>query len=289
MKKIFLSMLLLFIATFLIACQNEEIPGSTPTVTINSVGSTFESEMIITIEAVNADVIYFSYDGTTFSEYTNALLITETTTVYAKAENENGMSDVINATFTKVISCTGTLVDGVCITGQAEKLYLSMADLSETDQFQISISIDDGDMITAANIIYDGNLSSFSVGSSMVIYQDLDGILLSYTKQGNTFIESDLGATTNHLFFLNFNYDQFTYANDLYLLNYGQYDTINSFVIELIPDGTASNFAITLTDDVIASMNFDIQVDLAIYHTEMIFSYEPIDIVVPIIEGGNNA
>ena len=60
----------------------------------------FEESMTVTITAEEGATIMYSYDGETWSTYTEPLVITETKTVYAKAVKGDVESTVVSATYT---------------------------------------------------------------------------------------------------------------------------------------------------------------------------------------------
>ena len=69
--------------------------------------------------------LYYSTDNLTWTAYTEALHLTETTTVYAKATKDGTDSEVVSATYTKVEPATGTCIvfnyqDDEAITSQQE-------------------------------------------------------------------------------------------------------------------------------------------------------------------------
>lgn len=288
MKKVLLFMILITMTIGLFACIQEDVVEDLPTVTLSPTGSDFDGDVTVTITATDADTVYYSYDGETYLTYTEALVITETTTVYAKAENSVGFSEVVEQTYTKHVVCDGTLVDGICITGDQEALYLSMVDLQAQDQFQIAISIDDSQLTVLAEIVYDGLLSAFRVGDEEVIYEVSGDVLNSYTKLGDSYLLTTSDVTTNdQLFFLALTYDQFSFSNEQYLLKYSEYSMLDGFVSSLVLDGTTSNFALSIHDGQIAEMAFDITVSLTVYHVQLTFSYEAVDLVVPTNIGGS--
>ena len=85
----------------------------------------FEGSMTVEITNNEADAaVMYSTDGTTWNEYTEALTITETTTIYAKAVKGNLESDVVSATYTKVEPVTYTLVNNVDELANGDKIIL---------------------------------------------------------------------------------------------------------------------------------------------------------------------
>ena len=83
------------------------VDGQVPVVTVAApslpASTTFEESMTVTItNNEEGATVYYSYDNATWTEYTEPLPITETTTVYAKAVKGTDESSVVSATYTKV-------------------------------------------------------------------------------------------------------------------------------------------------------------------------------------------
>ena len=67
-------------------------------------GETFEESLDVTIAAEEGLAVYYSTDNEASYTMGNSLKITETTTVYAYAEDADGnLSDVVSATYTKIV------------------------------------------------------------------------------------------------------------------------------------------------------------------------------------------
>ena len=80
--------------------------GDTPTFTPAD-GATFEESLDVTINAEEGLTVYYSTDNKVSYTEGNTVNITETTTVYAYAEDAEGnQSDIVSATYTKVESVT---------------------------------------------------------------------------------------------------------------------------------------------------------------------------------------
>ena len=88
----------------------------------------FEESMTVEITHADADAtIMYSYDNETWNNYTEALTITETTTVYAKAVKGDIESEVVSATYTKIdpaTMVTYTLVTDVAELADGDKIIL---------------------------------------------------------------------------------------------------------------------------------------------------------------------
>jgi len=86
--------------------------GSAPVVTVAAPtlpeAQTFEESLTVAITNNEAGAsLYYSTDGVAWTEYTQALTLTETTTVYAKATKNGVDSRTVSATYTKVEPATG--------------------------------------------------------------------------------------------------------------------------------------------------------------------------------------
>ena len=99
----------------------------------------FEESMTVEITCNDADAtIMYSTDGTTWNVYTEALTITETTTVQAKAVKGNVESEVVSATYTKIdpaTMVTYTLVTDVNELADGDKIILVGFCNTEGDDF----------------------------------------------------------------------------------------------------------------------------------------------------------
>ncbi len=88
----------------------------------------FEGSMSVEITCSDEDAtVMYGYDGTTWNEYTEALTITATTTVYAKAVKGDIESEVVSATYTLVDPAemvTYTLVTDVNELADGDKVIL---------------------------------------------------------------------------------------------------------------------------------------------------------------------
>ena len=75
--------------------------GSVEAPIFSPLGGTFYSNQSVTLTCTTAGAtIKYSYDNSTWNTYTEALTISETTTIYAKAVLGNAESDVVSATYT---------------------------------------------------------------------------------------------------------------------------------------------------------------------------------------------
>ena len=86
--------------------------GTTPVVTVAApslpASQTFEESLTVAItNNEEGATLYYSTDGAAWTEYTQALTLTETTTVYAKAAKNGVESATVSATYTKVEPATG--------------------------------------------------------------------------------------------------------------------------------------------------------------------------------------
>lgn len=82
-----------------------------------TVPETFEGSTIATITCTTQGAtIYYSFDNSTWTEYTDALTITETTTIYAKAVVGSDESAVVSKTTTKQLVTPTVTIDATGIT-----------------------------------------------------------------------------------------------------------------------------------------------------------------------------
>lgn len=90
-------------------------------------GTIFEENLTVTINA--DDDIYYSTDGENYSKYTAAIVITETTTVYAYAQDAEGnQSDIVEAKYTK----------NAAVDPEATSATLSFADKAQRASYSTS-------------------------------------------------------------------------------------------------------------------------------------------------------
>lgn len=98
--------------------QNESTPPvepepDVPVVSFTPGSQSFSEQLQVSLSATNnPDAIYYSFDGVDYMQYTESILITATTTIYAKAENEHGVSQVRQETYTKETAPTYEVASG---------------------------------------------------------------------------------------------------------------------------------------------------------------------------------
>ena len=125
----------------------------------------FEGSMAVEItnNEEGATVMY-STDGTNWNEYTEALTITETTTVQAKAVKSGKESTVVSATYTKVEPVTYTLVTNVAELAAGDKIILvgfhnvdsvyAMANAKANNFAAVAVNVVDNTITTSlANVV----------------------------------------------------------------------------------------------------------------------------------------
>ena len=181
---------------------------ATPTLTAGGIFTTESKTVEIACETEGATIKY-SYDNETWTTYTEALNITETKTVYAKAVKEGSIdSEVASATYTKfvpdpLVDVTGTASWDWSKFGTAEIKLTDATTPSKTTEFVLSdiveygmcsdISADFGDAqqlkVTAEYVVRD---SKYLQGASIKFNTTVPGIVtVKYTNTGNRSSEDD--------------------------------------------------------------------------------------------------
>ena len=134
----------------------------------------FEESFEVTITN-NEDgaTLYYSTDGLTWTEYTEPIVLTETTTVYAKATKDGVDSEVVSATYTKVEPVTGDYIvfnvatdkgDGTTTRG----IWTIVKD-------GITIVCSDGTVYDANYRIYQGATLTFTSTVGNIVKIEMDG------------------------------------------------------------------------------------------------------------------
>ena len=89
-------------ATQIVVTLDDQIPTvNAPVISPATTKFAGSQEVTITCDTEGAQIFY-SYDGENFNEYTEALTITETTTVYAYAMKDGVQSETVSAVYTKL-------------------------------------------------------------------------------------------------------------------------------------------------------------------------------------------
>ena len=107
-----------------------KLEGSAPVVTVAAPtlpeAQNFDDSFTVTItNNENGATLYYSTDGLAWQAYTEPIVITETTTIYAKAEMNGVSSAVVSATYTKnVAGTTFALVTNVADLAEGDKIIL---------------------------------------------------------------------------------------------------------------------------------------------------------------------
>ena len=181
---------------------------ATPTLTAGGIFTTESKTIEIACETDGATIKY-SYDNETWTTYTEALKITETTTIYAKAVKEGSIdSEVANATYTKFVPDPQVDVTGAASWdwskfGTATIQLTDATTPKKTDEFVLSdivkygmcsdISADFGDAqqlkVTTEYVVRD---SKYLQGGSIKFNTTVPGIVtVKYTNTGNRSSEDD--------------------------------------------------------------------------------------------------
>ena len=93
------------------------VDNATVKAPVITVDATFISSTTASITcATDGATIYYSFDGENWTEYTNALNITETTTIYAKAVLGSDESTVVSKTTTRQLATPTVTIDATGIT-----------------------------------------------------------------------------------------------------------------------------------------------------------------------------
>ena len=153
--------------------------GSTPIVTVAAPtlteAQTFEESLTVTITNNEADAtLYYSTDGLVWNEYTEALTLTETTTVYAKATKDGVDSQIVSATYTKVEPTPeGTIVFNVATDkGNGSTTRGEWTIVKDG----ITIVCSDGTVYDANYRIYQGATLTFSSTVGNIVKIEMDGV-----------------------------------------------------------------------------------------------------------------
>jgi hypothetical protein len=106
------------------------LEGSAPSITVAAptlpAEQNFDNSFTVTITNNEAGAdLYYSTDGLAWTPYTQPIVITETTTVYAKAEKNGVSSAIVSATYTKnEAGVTFTLVTNIADLADGNKIIL---------------------------------------------------------------------------------------------------------------------------------------------------------------------
>ena len=153
----------------------------------------FEESVEVTITAEEGATIKYSYDNETWADYTEALTITETTTVYAKAVVGTKESNVVSATYTKVDPAemvTYTLVTDASQLANGDKIILvgyvqvdsvtvqpyAMGDFKTNNFGSVIVDVEDNTVTTAlAHVLTleaNGDNWNFKANDGRYLYAD---------------------------------------------------------------------------------------------------------------------
>ena len=159
-------------------------------------GKEFVESMVVTIVPASNDLsVYYSFveDGE-YVEYTQPITITETTTVYAYAQNaEDKQSDVVSATYTrkeivegvwtKVTDAT-TLIEGAEVVIVAEESDYALSTTQKTNNRGQGEVIKDGDAVCFGEDVQILTIERGTVAGSWAFYTG-DGYLYAASKSSN--------------------------------------------------------------------------------------------------------
>ena len=144
----------------------------------------FTNNVTVTISCLtNGAKIYYSTDGTNFSEYRNAILINDTTTITAYATKDDKTSATITATFTKR-DASATPVTSVILdkseldlkTNQNENLVATVTPANASDATVVWTSNDP----SVATIDARGNVTTVGIGKARITATTKDGGYIAF-------------------------------------------------------------------------------------------------------------
>lgn len=144
----------------------------------------FTNNVTVTISCLtNGAKIYYSTDGTNFSEYRNAIPINDTTTITAYATKDDKTSATITATFTKR-DASATPVTSVILdkseldlkTNQNENLVATVTPANASDATVVWTSNDP----SVATIDARGNVTTVGIGKARITATTKDGGYIAF-------------------------------------------------------------------------------------------------------------
>ncbi|MBS4879887.1 MAG: S-layer homology domain-containing protein [Firmicutes bacterium] len=144
----------------------------------------FTNNVTVTISCLtNGAKIYYSTDGTNFSEYRNAIPINDTTTITAYATKDDKTSATITATFTKR-DASATPVTSVILdkseldlkTNQNENLVATVTPANASDATVVWTSNDP----SVATIDARGNVTTVGIGKARITETTKDGGYIAF-------------------------------------------------------------------------------------------------------------
>ena len=144
----------------------------------------FTNNVTVTISCLtNGAKIYYSTDGTNFSEYRNAIPINDTTTITAYATKDDKTSATITATFTKrdasVTPVTSVILDKSKLdlkTNQNENLVATVTPANASDATVVWTSNDP----SVATIDARGNVTTVGIGKARITATTKDGGYIAF-------------------------------------------------------------------------------------------------------------
>ena len=144
----------------------------------------FTNNVTVTISCLtNGARIYYSTDGTNFSEYRNAIPINDTTTITAYATKDDKTSATITATFTKrdasATPVTSVILDNSELdlkTNQNENLVATVTPANASDATVVWTSNDP----SVATIDARGNVTTVGIGKARITATTKDGGYIAF-------------------------------------------------------------------------------------------------------------
>ena len=168
------------------------------------------------------------------------------------------------------------LQNGVCVIVDAEaKLIIDVfSGLDTFNDYTLSIIVQNQMEIYDMTIELDGNKSSFEIDDNKEYYMNNNGVNERYFKQGDSYQKESLSEpfSDDFLFFYQLDADMFTAVDGKYYLNIQSYDHIEAFFETEFPDCVVQNFELTIENEHISELAFDLIVGEINYRMVMNFS-----------------
>lgn len=168
------------------------------------------------------------------------------------------------------------LQNGVCVIVDAEaKLIIDVfSELDTFDDYTLSIIVQNQMDLYTMTIEFDDDKASFELDDNKEYYMNNNGVSEHYFKQGDSFQKETLSEplSDDFLFFYNLSPDMFTSLDGKYYLNIQSYDEIETFFELEFPGCTVQNFEMSIDNEHISELVFDLTVGDIDYHMVMTFS-----------------
>ncbi len=155
----------------------------TPTVampTFNPAAGTYSSAQSVTIScATTGATIYYSTNGTDFQEYTEAITVSESTTLYAKATKDGVTSQVATAEY---------IID-IPFIGEGDYVKITSTDDLTDGEYLIVYEMEGNPRILG--FLFDGNLSTLDQSGNSYAGEDGLGVdIVDYTIESSTRVDA---------------------------------------------------------------------------------------------------